>query len=98
MRLLRVQARHWNHQVAVSMALLTASLPTRSAALCRSQGRPSPRQFDRERKHNGGTAFTCDVEQRGQITQLHRLRYWRQDLRSVDQLLCRLLLALSIDN
>src|SRR5262245_6485800 len=55
-------------------------------------------QVDRERKHDGRAAFAGDVEERREITQLHRLRHRRQDLRRLDQLLRRLLLALRIDD
>src|SRR5262249_57053952 len=55
-------------------------------------------QVEREWTQDGRVAFAGDVEERREITQLHRLRHRRQDLRRLDQLLRRLLLALRIDD
>jgi hypothetical protein len=65
--------------------------------LCR-QGREQIRQLDRDREHDSGAALAGDVEQRAEVTQLHRLRHFRQDAGGLDQLLRRLLLALGIDD
>src|SRR5262249_10134730 len=60
--------------------------------------RPSLHQADREGKHDGRAALAGNIEQCCEITQLHRLRHRRQDLRGVDQLLRRLLLSFRIDD
>ena len=59
---------------------------------------PCLHQVDRERKHDGRAALACDIEQRGEVTQLHRLRHRRQDLRRLDELLRGLLFALRVDD
>src|SRR4029453_2080910 len=71
---------------------------SRVSASCTALRRPSLHQVDREREHDGGAAFARDIEQGCQIAQLHGLRHRRQDLRGLEQLLCRLLLSLRIDD
>jgi hypothetical protein len=59
---------------------------------------PSLHQVDWEWKHDRRASFARDLEQRGEIAQLHRLRHRGQNLRSLEQLLRRLLLAFGVDD
>src|SRR5499427_3022765 len=59
---------------------------------------PSLHHLDGERKHDGRAALARDIEQSREITQLHRLRHRGEDLGGVEQLLCRLLLSLRVDD
>src|SRR6266511_167750 len=70
---------------------LPAAAPSCVSAPCTALLPPSLHQVDREWKHDGRAAFARDVEQGCEIAQLHGLRHRRQDLRGLEQLLCRLL-------
>src|SRR5580700_223133 len=71
--------------------------PQRLRSLCRHGGEQI-RQLDREREHDRRAALAGDVEQRAEVTKLHRLRHLGQDAGGLDQLLRRLLLAFGIDD
>src|SRR6516225_7087268 len=62
------------------------------------RGHPCLHHVDWERKHDGRTALAGDVEECGEVAQLHRLGCWRQDAGGFDQLLCGLLFAFRIDD
>ena len=63
---------------------------------CFSPWRKVGKQIDRQRKDYRRGPFARNVMQRGKITQLHRLRFLREDPACLDELLGRLLLAYRI--
>src|SRR5262245_15635772 len=67
------------------------------ASLSRRPRFPSAHKIHRDREDDRRTPLTCNVEQRGQIAELHRLGNGCQDPGSIEQFLRRLLLALCID-
>src|SRR5262245_15970317 len=68
------------------------------AFLCGCCGGPYFREIDRERKHNRRAPFARDIKKRGKISKLHSLWHRRQVLSGIEQFLCGLLLALSIND
>ena len=59
---------------------------------------PSAHEIDRNWEDDRRTPLTRNVEQRGQVAELHRLGNGCQDPGSIKQFLRRLLLALGIDH
>src|SRR5262249_24884554 len=65
---------------------------------CPCCGYPCFHEVDREWKHYCRAPFARDIEKRDKIPKLHSLRHRRQDLCGIEQFLCGLLLALSIND
>src|SRR5215831_18457331 len=60
--------------------------------------RPGLHEVNGEGEDDGRAALAGDVEERGEVAKLHRLRHRRQNASGVEQLLRRLLLAFGVDD